>query len=479
MSKQYKDLREWIGLVEDLGELKRISGANWNLEMGAITEILGRDGPYPPPAVLFDEVPDYPKGFRTIFGTTGSVQRAALSLGLDNVRTGTELVKAYREKTRAFRPIPPKYVETGPVFENVDSGPDVDLFKFPVPMMHEIDGGRYIGTNCLVITKHPDEEWVNLGTYRVMVHDKDRTAFFISPGKHGRIQRDLYLQRKEPCPVAVSVGHDPLLFLAAGNEVDYGLSEYDYAGGFKGEPIEVVRARATGLPIPARAEIVFEGEAVWDERQKEGPFGEWTGYYGSGERDEPVIRVKNVYYRNKPILTCSKPSRPPSDYSFSKGIVKSALIWEELEKCGVPNVKGVWCHEAGGGRLFNVVSIEQSYPGHSRQAALIASQTHAGGYLNRFVVVVDEDIDPSNLFDVVWAMSTRCDVADDIDILRKCWSGPLDPVIPTELKGFNSRAIIDACRPYAWKDSFPPVAECSKELRDRTFAKWKGILGLG
>jgi 4-hydroxy-3-polyprenylbenzoate decarboxylase len=370
-------------------------------------------------------------------------------------------------------------VDTGPIFENIQSGKEIDLLKFPVPFMHEKDGGRYIGTNCLVITQHPDEGWVNLGTYRIMLQGKDHTSFYISPGKHGRIHRDIRFERKEPCPVAVSVGHDPLLFLAAGNEVQYGVCEYDYAGGFKGEPIEIVKGKYTGLPLPARAEIAFEGEAVWDDRKKEGPFGEWTGYYASADREEPIIRVKAVYHRNDPILTCSRPSRPPSDYSFSKGVVKSAMIWEELEKCGVPNVKGVWCHEAGGGRLFNVVSIKQAYAGHSRQAGLIASQTHAGGYLNRFVVVVDDDIDPSNLFDVVWAMSTRCDPAEDMEIIRKCWSGPLDPVIPKGKKGYNSRAVIDACRPYDWKDDFPPVAESSRELRDQTYKKWKDVLGLG
>jgi UbiD family decarboxylase len=479
MPRSYKDLREWLQLVDEIGELKSIKGAHWNLEMGAITELLCREGKYPPPAVLFDSVPGYPEGFRTVFGTTGSVQRMALTLGFSNVKSGTDLVKAYRDKSKELKPIPPKYVETGPIFENIDSGKDVDLYKFPVPLMHEKDGGRYIGTNCLVITKHPDEGWVNLGTYRVMIHGKDHTSFYISPGKHGRIQRNIYFERKEPCPVAVCVGHDPLLFLAAGNEIPYGLSEYDYVGGFKGEPIEVAKGKYTGLPIPAWGEIVFEGEAVWNDLKDEGPFGEWTGYYASAEREEPVIRVKYVYYRNHPILTCSRPSRPPSDYSFSKGVIKSALIWEELEKCGVPNVKGVWCHEAGGGRLFNVVSIKQAYPGHSRQAGLIASQTHAGGYLNRFVIVVDEDIDPSNLFEVIWAISTRCEVSEDIEILRKCWSGPLDPVIPKEKKGFNSRAVIDACRPYDWKDEFPQVAEYSKELRDKTYNKWKGILGLG
>ena len=479
MSKPYRDLREWLQGVEALGELKKIEGADWRLEMGAITELLGQEGKYPPPAILFDSIPGFPRGFRTLFGTTGSVQRMALTLGLSDVRSGTDLVKAYREKSINLKPIPPKVVDTGPIFENIQSGKDIDLLKFPVPFMHEKDGGRYIGTNCLVITQHPDEGWVNLGTYRIMVQGKDHTSFYISPGKHGRIHRDIRFERKQPCPVAVSVGHDPLLFLAAGNEVQYGVCEYDYAGGFKGEPIEIVKGKYTGLPLPARAEIAFEGEAVWDDRKKEGPFGEWTGYYASADREEPVIRVKTVYHRNDPILTCSRPSRPPSDYSFSKGVVKSAMIWEELEKCGVPNVKGVWCHEAGGGRLFNIVSIKQAYAGHSRQAGLITSQTHAGGYLNRFVIVVDDDIDPSNLFDVVWAMSTRCDPAEDIEIIRKCWSGPLDPVIPKGKKGYNSRAVIDACRPYDWKDDFPPVAESSKELRDQTYKKWKDVLGLG
>jgi len=478
MLKSYEDLREWIEIVDEFGELKKISGADWNLEMGAITELIGREGKYPPPAIVFDNIPGYPQGFRTIFGTTGSVQRMALTLGLTNVKSGTDLIKAYREKSKDLKPIPPKVVKKAPILENIDSGKDIDLYKFPVPFMHEKDGGRYIGTNSLVITRHPDEGWINLGTYRVMVHGKDHASFYITPGKHGRIDRDLYFERKQPCPVAVSVGHDPLLFLAAGNEIPYGLSEYAYAGGFKGKPIEVVEAGYTGLPIPAYAEIVLEGEAVWDDRKPEGPFGEWTGYYASGEREEPVIRVKNVYYRNDPIMTCSKPSRPPSDYSFSKGIVKSALIWEELEKCGVPNVKGVWCHEAGGGRLFNVVSIKTSYPGHSRQAAFITSQTHSGAYLNRFAVVVDDDIDPSNLFDVIWAMSTRCDPAQDIDILRNCWSGPVDPIFPVGQKGLNTRAVIDACRPYAWKEDFSPVAECSRELRDQTYDKWKDILGL-
>ena len=221
---------------------------------------------------------------------------------------------------------------------------------------------------------------------------------------------------------------------------------------------------------------VIEGEAVPGDVKQEGPFGEWTGYYASAGRPEPVIRVKRIYHRNNPILTCARPSRPPSDYSFSKGVVKSGMIWDELEKAGVPGVQGVWCHEAGGGRMFNIVSIKQAYPGHSRQAALVASQCHAGAYLGRWVIVVDEDIDPSNTFDVLWAIASRVEPSESIEIIRKCWGGPLDPRSPVGQKNYNSRAIVDACRPFDWKDDFPPVAESSPELREKTLAKWGEVL---
>jgi len=474
----YQDLRGWLSEVEKLGQLRRIHGAHWRLEMGAITEVLYRRGPYPPPAILFDQIPGYPEDSQVLFGMICSVERMALTLGLPSVENGIALVRAYREKLKHFTPIPPRTVKSGPILENVDRGRDVNLLKFPVPLMHEQDGGRYIGTGCLVVIRDPDEGWVNLGTYRGMVQDPTTVSLYISPGKHGRILRQKYFDQGKSCPVAVVVGQDPLLFLASGNEVEYGLSEYAYAGGFKGEPIEVIEAPETGLPIPAHAEIVYEGEMSPGDSMEEGPFGEWTGYYASGERGEPVIRIKAVYHRDHPILTCARPSRPPSDYSFAKGVVKSAMIWEELEKMGIPNVKGVWCHEAGGGRLLNIVSIRQAYAGHAKQTLLAAAGCHAGAYLGRYVIVVDDDIDPSNTFDVLWGVATRTDPERSIDIVRRTWSGPLDPAIRPGQKGFNSRCLIDATRPWEWRDEFPPVAESDPKLLDETFEKWRRVLGL-
>ena len=137
-----------------------------------------------------------------------------------------------------------------------------------------------------------------------------------------------------------------------------------------------------------------------------------------------MVRVRRVYYRNDPILSIASPMRPPSDFSFSKCVIKAGMIWDEVERAGLSGVNGVWCHESGGARMFNVIAIKQAYAGHARQAGMLAASCQSGSYLGRFVVVVDDDVDPTDLFDVMWAMCTRCDPAADIEFFRRAWSGP-------------------------------------------------------
>lgn len=471
---EYRDLRDWIRKAEELGELKTLKKCDWNLEIGAITELVAHrdDGP----AVLFDEIKDYPKGYRVLSNSLSSRKRLALTLDLPEGETKMDFVRAWRERYKKIKPIPPKFVKKSPLFENVYKDKDVDLLKFPTPKWHDLDGGRYIGTGSIDITRDPDEGWVNWGTYRVMIHDKDSVGFYISPGKHGRIQREKYIGSGKPCKIAMSFGHDPLVFLAGSIEVPYAVPEYEFIGGVRGEPMELIEGEYSGLPIPANAEIVVEGDVVFDQTKVEGPFGEWTGYYASAERPEPFVRIKRLYHRNDPIILGSPPGRPPVELGWYRSYLRSALIWDEMEKAGVPDVKGVWLTVSGGSRLVIVVSIKQRYPGHAKQAAVVASQCHAGAYLGRYVIVVDDDIDPSNTDDVIWAMSSRSDPDTDIDIIRRCWSGPLDPIIQPGKKGFNSRAIIDACRPFEWMKDFPPVAESSKEVLDATAKKWGKVL---
>lgn len=471
---EYHDLRDWIQITDEMGELKTLKNCDWNLEIGAVTELVGKkeDGP----AVLFDDIKDYPPGFRVLSNSLSSRKRLALTLNLPAGDSKMDFVRTWKDSYKKIKPIAPKIVKKSPLLENVYKDGDIDILKFPTPKWHEHDGGRYIGTGSIDITRDPDEGWVNYGTYRVMIHDKDTVGFYISPGKHGRIQREKYSSTGRTCKIAMSFGHDPLVFLGGSIEVPYGVSEYEFIGGIRGEPMEIFEGEYTGLPIPANAEIVVEGDVIFDEPRVEGPFGEWTGYYASAERPEPVLKIKRLYHRNDPIILGSPPGRPPVELGWYRSYLRSALIWDEMEKAGVPDVKGVWLTVSGGSRLMLVVSIKQRYPGHAKQAALVASQCHAGAYLGRFVVVVDDDIDPSNTDDVMWAMSSRCDPEADIDIIRRCWSGPLDPIIQAGKKGFNSRAIIDATRPYEWMKDFPMVAESSKEVLDATAKKWGSTL---
>jgi len=357
------------------------------------------------------------------------------------------------------------------VVENIMKGKEVDVLKFPAPLLHEQDGGRYLGTDDLVIMRDPEENWVNCGTYRSMVHGPDRVGLWMSPGKHGRQIREKYFKQGKPCPVLISLGHDPLLFLAGGNEIRFGLSEYDYAAGHRGQPYEVIESEIYGLPMPAHAEIVLEGAMHPGETMPEGPFGEFTGYYAGGRSEQPVVRVERIYHRDDPILGLACPMVPPSDFSYSKCVMKAGMIWDEVERAGLPGVQGVWVHEPGCARMFNVISIKQAYAGHARQALHLAANCQSGSYLGRFVVVVDDDIDPTNLEQVLWAMCTRCDPVEDIDFIKRAWSGPLDPRLPKGVT-WNSRGLFDACRPYEMLKDFPPVVRASDALRDKVAQKF-------
>ena len=459
------DLRAFLSAVEDGGEVEHVAGAHWDRELGAVTEVLYREKVDKSPLLLFDEVPGYAKGMRCLYGMLGSPLRLALGLGIDPANSGDRrtMLDTYRRRIKSHEPIPPRTVDDGPVMENVDRDGDVDLLKFPVPIHHEHDGGRYIGTACGVVTRDPDTGRINVGTYRVQVNGPDIATSYISNGKQGRIQRDKYLKAGKPCPMAIIVGIDPATYIAARYTLSDNVPELDWAGGLAGRPIDCIEGEVTGLPFPANSEIVLEGEVSPDETAMEGPFGEWTGYYAGDAREEPVIRIKRVYYRNDPILTCAASQKPPHSHLFERCFIRSAGLLDSLEGAGIPDVTGVWVHQAGAGRTFVVVAIKQRYFGHANQAGLVASQVNPTGYVGRYVVVVDDDIDPTDMHDVIWAMGTRTDPKTDFTVLDRNWSSRLDTMV-TDEKLYNSRVVIDACIPYERLETFPRVAQTSPEL---------------
>lgn len=468
-----QDLRDWVGAVQSLGQLKRLRGIHWDLEIGGLLEMILEQARHPP-ALLFEEIPESRQDTRILCSQLDTIERLALAMGTEPKVGIRDFIQAWRKKIRELKPTDPEFVKDGAVLEHCIEE-DIDIEAFPAPRWHELDGGRYIGTGDLVVTRDPEEGWVNAGTYRVMVHGPRTLGLYISPGKHGRVHREKWFAQGKPCPVVISFGHHPILFIAACTDVPAKVSEFAYAGGILGQPVQLICGPQTGLPIPAYSEIAIEGEMVPGEVKPEGPFGEWPGYYASSQRPEPVVRVKALYYRNDPILCGEPPLRPSANQGFHRSILRAALIWNALEDAGVPEVKGVWLHPSAY-RFFTIVAIRQRYPGHARQAAVIASQCRAGAYLGRYVVVVDDDIDIYNADDVIWALATRSDPANSIEIIRRAWSGPLDPIIPQGAKGFNSRALIDATRPYEWRDQFPPVNAVSSELKEKLSGKYASLL---
>jgi 4-hydroxy-3-polyprenylbenzoate decarboxylase len=469
-----QDLRSWIAAMEAHGEIQHVTGANREEEIGGIVDFYQRKTGNR--AVLFDEVPGYPKGHRVIANILTSIRRIHLTLGNSPDASALELVHYWRRYMKEAKAIPPSTVKSGPLMENVEGGNAIDLFKIPVPKWHELDGGFYIGTGCMVIMKHRDTGWINYGAYRVQAHERNVASIMCSKGKHGDLIMRSYHEKGEPCPIAVVCGMHPSLFMIAGLEIPYGKNEYDAAGGLIGEPVEVIPGPLTGLPIPANAEIAFEGFVHPNDLIKEGPLGEWTGYYAGGLKKEPAIRVGNFMYRNDPILMGAIPGVPPDDDSFYRGTYRSGAVWNQLEAAGIPEVKGVWAHEAGGSRLWLTIAIKQLYAGHAKQAGLIASQCHAGAYANRFVVVVDDDIDPADMDKVIWAMCTRFDPREGLEVLRGCWSTVLDPMVYSENDRRNSRLVIDATIPWSRRETFPPVVRNSKALDERIRAKFSKIL---
>ncbi|MBA7621782.1 Ferulic acid decarboxylase 1 [subsurface metagenome] len=403
-------------------------------------------------------------------------------MGLPTDAQGADLVRAYRDKLKkGIKLIPPVKVDSGPVKENILVGDEVDLYKFPSPKWHELDGGRYIGTGDCVIIRDPEENWINLGTYRLQIHDKATTSIRIGPNRDGYLIARKYWEKGLSCPVAVSCGQEPLLFAAAGwRRVPWGVSEYDFAGGLGNKPVQVTPGVITDLPIPATAEVVLEGDLISPEIETltEGPFGEWPGYY-NGPFQEPVFRVRAIVHRNNPIIQGAPPSRFPGVWSLGNHLQRAASLWNDLDK-NMPGVRGVRVVEDASVAPIVVISLKQEYEGQAKQAALLAAGSSSTGNCLRFVIVVDEDINPFNTSEVLWALGTRCEPEIAIDVIRGCvglhgvaWESPENRRLGISAQ---STAIILACKPYHWIKQFPPAVKSSQERLNATREKWGNIL---
>jgi UbiD family decarboxylase len=480
-ARPIRDLRDWLARVEDLGELVRVTEpVDRDEQMSAIAYLVAKQ--QPSPAVLFERARGFessPIGASLLWNVLGpSLRRIALTLEEPPDTPTVELIRRVKDKLKK-RLLPREVARAqAPVYENTLTGKKIDLNRLPIPRHWPLDGGRYAGTADAVITRDPDSGYLNVGTYRMMLQGRDRVGLYLSPGKDARLHITRSWQMGKPVAVAAAWGIDPLFMLVGSQTFPKNVSEYEYAGGIKGERIPVVRGTTTDLLLPANAELVIEGVIRPNSTKSEGPFGEFPGYYGRPEAGCPLVEVTALHFRNRPILTNALMADYPScEQSGFFSIIRSAKIWDDLDKLGVPGIRGVYSHPAAaGGFGMTVVSLEQRHAGHAAQVLALAAQVPGGAYYTKWIIAVDEDIDPTNIDEVIWAMASRCNPIDDIDFLRNTWSTWLDPSQnPPENRPYGSKALINACKEHRHLPVFSKRTALRKSVYEEVARRWKDL----
>lgn len=476
-----QDLREWLERVDEIGELVRVKQpVSRDEEMSAIGYLVAKQNPSP--AVLFERVSGFeksPVGARMLWNILGpSLRRIALTLEEPPDTPTVELIRRVKDKLKHRTPPSEVPASKAGFYENSVTGNKIDLNQLPIPKHWPLDGGRYAGTADAVFTRDPDSGYINIGTYRMMLQGKNEVGLYLSPGKDARLHITRSWQQGKPIQVAAAWGIDPLFMIIGSQTFPKNVSEYEFAGGVKGEPIPVVRGKTTDLLLPANAELVVEGIIRPNSVKREGPFGEFPGYYGRPEAGCPLVEVTAIHYRSNPILTHALMADYPSnEQSGFFSIIRSARIWDDFDKLGVPGIQGVYAHPAGaGGFGMTVISLEQRYAGHAAQALALAAQVPGGAYYTKWIIAVDEDIDPTDMDQVIWAMSSRCNPIDDVDVLRNTWSTWLDPTQnPPEKRPYGSKALINACKEHRYLPIFSKRTALRKEVYDKVAAQWQKL----
>lgn len=416
--KHLKSLRAFLSALDEIGEVQAIDKeVDWNLEMGAIAR---RSMDLRAPAPLFNRVKGVEAGFRA-FGAPGGLSaqakykysRVALALGLPADARPLEIVNALAAARR--KPlVPPRIVAAGnaPCKENILMGDAVDLLRFPTPLIHGADGGRYIQTFGLNIVRTPDRSWTNWSINRMMLLDRNRIACLIPPNQHLGIIHGEWKGRGEPTPIAVALGVEPGLPYVGGMPIPEGMDEAAFLGAYFGEALEVVRAETVDIDVPASAEIVIEGHISHTETAMEGPMDEYPGYVGEAGSPKPVLTVSAITFRNDPILPFSTAGAPVDENHTGWGIPHAAEIFNLLQTAGMP-VAACWmvlesaCHwlvVAATPDWHERTGFDSRTFGQRMGDLIFASKA---GFGVAKILLVEDDIDIADVEQVVWAFASR------------------------------------------------------------------------
>ncbi len=434
----YDDFRSFLEILEKEGELVRLKRPiETRHEIAAgIRHVSDTAGP----ALWFENVIGH--DIPVVGGVFASRKKALLALEVESPGAGNVL---FQHGLR--NPIEPQLVPEGLCQEVVYTGDDIDIDLLPLPIYSALDGGAYV-TVALEMSRDPDDQSVNASVYRMMRLDRNHMAVmshaFQGLGTHMARAEAL----NQPLDVAIVNGSDPVLLYASQAKVPQGVNELTVAGGIRGRAVEVVKALTVDLDVPATAEIIIEGRILPGERVMEGPFGEFTGYYGPAESN-PVMEITAITHRRDPIFLAGMTGVPPTDNHVLKSFAYESNLLVRLQET-FPEVSAVSFPEWGGVQYAAVVALRQRYKGQARHLILTALGDSSRPKL---VIVVDDDIDVYDTELVNWAVITRSQPAEDLVVVPRVAGGPLDPSAPE--KEVISVWGIDATRPYGV--DFPEV----------------------
>ena len=451
---KYKDLRDFIDLLEKRGELKRISQEiDPYLEM---TEIADRTLRAEGPALLFEN----PKGYNipVLANLFGTPKRVAMGMGQEDVSELREVgkllaflkepeppkgIKEALGQIPVFKQVlnmPAKEVKKAPCQQIILQGDDVDLTKFPIQHCWPGDAAPLI-TWGLTVTKGPHKKRQNLGIYRQQLLGKNKIIKRWLSHRGGALDFQEWCKEHpgQPYPVSVALGADPATILGAVTPVPDTLSEYAFAGLLRGSKTEVVKSISNDLQVPASAEIVLEGHIMLGEMAPEGPYGDHTGYYNEVD-DFPVMTVTHITHRKDPIYHSTFTGRPPDEPAIL-GVALNEVFVPILQK-QFPEIVDFYLPPEGCSYRMAVVTMKKQYPGHAKRVMMGVWSFLRQFMYTKFVIVCDDDINARDWNDVIWAITTRMDPARDTTLIENTPIDYLDFASP--VSGLGSKMGMDA-----------------------------------
>lgn len=481
----YQDLRDFLTLLEKNNELKRIIvPIDPVLE---ITEISDRVLRQKGPALLFQ----HPKNHHipVLTNLFGTPDRIALAMGHSSIDGLKELGQtlAYLKEPdppkglkdtwgklpllKQILNMNPKFSKKGICQQNVLKGTEVDLTKIPIQTCWPEDAAPLI-TWGLVVTKGPLQTRMNLGIYRQQLIGRNKLLMRWLSHRGGALDFQEW-QKQHPgqrFPVVVIIGADPATMLSAVTPIPDTLSEYAFAGLLRGYKTELVPSLMhKDLYVPAQAEIILEGFIEPNETAPEGPFGDHTGYYNEVE-NFPVFTVETMTFRDDPIYQSTHTGRPPDEPAIL-GLALNELFVPLIKK-QFPEIIDFYLPPEGCSYRFAVVSINKQYPGHAKRVMFGVWSFLKQFMYTKFIVIVDDDVNPRDWQDVIWAMSTRMDPARDTMMVENTPIDYLDFASP--VSGLGSKIGFDATNKWpgeTTREWGKPIT-MSKEVKEKIDSIW-------